>query len=368
MTHSLALWARQALLFRLTWMHVAAALFLLASGLANVRYGLSLAQSDLEKVIAVGASVGADIFNAVGFAAFALALTKRKYVEALAIGVVLVFTLSYAFIAGVGFASQTRSEVVGHRAVAERTDKLVAKDLASVEAQLVSLKPTRPAQQIQSEMDLVLSDKRADGCRAMDGPYTRQHCPRYFQLKGELAAAQERARLEAKKDDLSRNLRKADSVVEADPLASSLAAYVGKLGITVDKDNITPWLALMFVVVVVLGGPVAWWLAERDVRTSDAQPDVKPEQPAADVEEKRPVDTEPQIRPRKVAPLTPAAGATLKKLRQRGGSVKGKTQTEIATQLGVPRTSFRRVLDRLEEEKFVTTRHDAKGYQVQVVH
>lgn len=373
MIHTLALWARQALLPRLTCMHAAAALLLLASGLANVRYGLSLAQSDLEKIIAVGASIGADLFSAVGVAAVAYALTKGEYAKAVGAGLVLMLTLMYAFIAGIGFASQTRSEVVGHRSAIVRTDKLIEADLDSTNKKLAGIVVTKNAQQIAAEMDAIIADPKAGGCRSLDGPYTKQHCPRYFELKAAHAGALERGRLETKRDELSSKLQSADAVVDSDPLATSMVAFVGKLGISVERDSLLPWLSLLFVALVVIGGPIALWLAEHRVPLVDLQP-AKPSVPesrgrAAAVEEKTAEKTasEPTTRARRVS-LTPVAGATLKKLKQRGGSVEGKTQSDIAAKLGVSRTSFRRVLDRLEEEKFVATSHDGKGYQVRVVH
>src|SRR5688572_14256964 len=94
--------ACQAILSRLTLAHLAGSLLLVASGLANFKYGLTLGQNELEQAIAGGASIGADLWNAAGFVLAFAAFRAKRWGEGVLCAVVLAVTLAYSVNAGLG--------------------------------------------------------------------------------------------------------------------------------------------------------------------------------------------------------------------------------------------------------------------------
>jgi hypothetical protein len=357
-------WACQAFLSRLTLAHLAGTLLLVASGLANFKYGLSLGHSELEKAIAGGASIGADVWNAAGLVLLAWCLKRKLYGQATAAGVILSFTVMYSIVAGVGFGSSTLNEKFGRALAVERTDKSRVDRLARIDGRLSEIGSVRPAATLQSIMDEVLADKRAEGCRELNGRYTKEHCPKYFAAKAELGLASERDQLVTERYELASKVEQAETVQKADPLADALGAYLRLIGLQPSAEGLHHWQTFLFVVLVVLGGPVMWWVAESKreaTRPPTLYPAANENRQAENTEPETVVEPEPAIvaRPRKLVPVTPSGALLLERLKSTG-RVEGKSHNVLATQLGVPRTSFRRIVDRLESFDMVKLTHDPK--------
>jgi hypothetical protein len=355
-------------LSRITLAHLAGTLLLVASGLANFKYGLSLGHSQLEKIIAGGASIGADVWNAAGLVLLAWCLKRKLWGQATAAAVILSFTVMYSIVAGVGFGSSTLNEKFGRALAVERTDKSRVDRLARIDARLSELGSVRPAATLQATMDEILADKRAEGCRELNGKYTKEHCPKYFAAKAELGLASERAQLVQEMHELSQKVEQTETVQKADPLADALGAYLRLIGLEPSAEGLHHWQTFLFVVLVVLGGPVMWWVAESKreaTRLPDLYPAANENRQTTEHTEPEPiVETVPEkiivARPRKLVPMTPGGSALLDKLNAAGRSVEGKSHNILAAQLGVPRTSFRRIVDRLESFDMVKLTHDAK--------
>jgi uncharacterized membrane protein len=348
MTMLIRLWAllRQHVFVRLTLAHLAAALLIGAGAFANYRYGLSLGSNELEKFIAGNASIGADLFNAIGLLLVAWAFSTKRYAQALAGTFVLALTFLYALNAGLGFAASTRDEMIAVR------------QHASAEAKKIeAINVSRPSGSIQAEMDGILLDRRAGGCKEINGKYTREHCPRYFKLKEELGRAQQ---FEA--------LPKSDTFVgEADPLGANLVYFLDRLGYATKAEDIRPWQSLLFVLLVVFGGPVALWMAESRIqtvptpteppKTEKKAPTFEPQTqigaPEGNDPGELPARPEPSKRPSRVAGskvirLTPAATQTLNALIKEGGEIRASSQNQMAKILDVSRSTLRRAIESLE--------------------
>jgi uncharacterized membrane protein len=350
MTMLIRLWAllRQHVFVRLTLAHLAAALLIGAGAFANYRYGLSLGSNELEKFIAGNASIGADLFNAIGLLLVAWAFSTGRWVQGLAGTFVLVLTFLYALNAGLGFAASTRDEMIAVRQHASNEAK-------KVEALSVS----RPSASIQADMDGILLDPRAGGCKEINGKYTRQHCPRYFKLKEELGRAQQFESLAGKTDQ--------SFVGEADPLGANLVYFLDRLGYATKAEDIRPWQSLLFVLLVVFGGPIALWMAESRIQTVPTpteppktekkaptfEPQTQIEAPEGNDPGELPARPERSKRPSRVAGskvirLTPAATQTLNALIKEGGEIRASSQNHMAKILDVSRTTLRRAIESLE--------------------
>ena len=360
--------ACQAILSRLTLAHLAGSLLLVASGLANFKYGLTLGQNELEKLIAGGASIGADLWNAAGFVLAFAAFRAKRWGEGVLCAVVLAVTLAYSVNAGLGFHSTATIENVDKKTEILNTSDRTSARLAHVEKRLAEIGSTRPTGQIASESAAILSDRRANDCKTMDGPYTKANCPTYFKLQGELALAKERELLVTERNQLAGKLDTVPTVTIADPLNETVRRYLALVGVTVAAADIRPWQTLLFVVLIVVGGPVAWAVAEANRKPVKfrlwAESAANENVPEPTVEEPE----EPLVvRPRKVVSITPVSQRALDRLHRAGGTIQAKSQAELATKLGVPRTSFRRVNDMLEGHKLITTEHGPKGYTLRLV-
>jgi hypothetical protein len=339
MVKSIAHWARQEIFPRLTLAHLAAVLLLSASALANVNYGLELGRTSLESAIAAGAALGADLWSAVAFICIAAACARRKVGQATAAILVTVITLTIAVNAGIGFASSTKEALVGRRAAVERSDKLNEAELKRFDSRLAELKAIRK-------------------------PNWRDR--------------DERRALEAARQKTLAELKAAKTLAPSDPASTNLAAYLATVGISVEPASLRPWQTLVFVLLVVLGGPLTLWLAEssrhkgdktgaitdQQTVSTDANGENKlPKLPITE-NDNDPSPKPPSVRPRRVAAITPVENKAVARLRTVGGSIEAKSQSEMATRLGLPRTSYRRVVDRLEAAQVIKTSHGPKGYKL----
>ena len=334
--------ARQALTPKFSLGYLAGLLLILASGAANVRHGLQLGSGGLDTVIAVAASIGADVYSAVGFTLAATFFAAGRWGRGSAATVALVLTLSYAIVAGLGFASSTKGAVVGAIAADVRADKITEERFKTAKTEVARLEAIqKPTKKQQRE----LADEKA------------------------------------KRDSFASKLQSTKTLAAADPLGENLATYLGTLGIETSAGALAPWLNLLFVLLVVLGGPIAIWVSD-PVREPASVDNQQTQQTPTDETKKTklPLTTfnsptdggahndNPSvvIRPRQVESITPTASRALTRLKAMGGSVEAKSQAEIATQLKLPRTSARRVLDRLEGANAIRVTHGPAGYRVAV--
>ncbi len=140
----------------------------------------------------------------------------------LAIGIVAV---AYSLTSELSLMSTARGDLAAGRSKATRAQQ-----------ELDKIGITRPSAEISAELSaLLLNDKRLENGEGCDGWLAsvklRTLCvERIAPLRAELAKAERREHLEAELRD--------KSVGKSDPGASSLAAYLGALGIPVAVDEV----------------------------------------------------------------------------------------------------------------------------------
>lgn len=373
------LWAllRQHVFPRLTLLHLAGLLLCAAGAFSNYRYGQTLGATETEKLIAGAASIGADIYNAVALIAISAACLSRRWIQGAIGAIVLCLTLAYSFNAGLGFATSTISDTVAVRSQIVATNKRV-EALGAVE----------PSGAIKAKMDAIILDSRAGGCQTINGPYTKARCPEYFALKSsyELSLASERLTNEASNKP---------TVGLSDPLASSVVYFTKLVGIATKEETVRPWQALLFVLLVVLGGPVALWLAESLVPAvakpvvpakKASETTVQAETPPSEGNDtgdagglpspvsvptiaKTPkpaiVEAKPARQSAKILTLTPLATQTLQKILKEGGEVRRTSENAMAKFFDMPRSSMRRAIDRLEQAGQIRVFND-NGFRLAV--
>lgn len=383
---------RQEVLPRLSLAHLAAVLLLGAGAFANFRYGLSFGTTELERKIAGSASVGADVWNAVGLCLVALAIYGKRYVEAGAGAIVLCLTLAYSINAGLGFAASTRDAVIAERTNLVQAEQSREADRAKIETKIAALGASRGSRAVQVEIDGMLADQWLGGCKKINSDYKRKNCPKLTALREELERSEQTAKLETELASLRANVPDHDtdkhqaSVGSADPLADLVVYFLGRVGYVVKPEDVRPWQNLLFVLLVVLGGPVAMWMAEsrvwaareaanrlREASRKATQAETAPSK-GDDTQPPAPTPTAstgsvPSIPVKnKVIQLTPAAAKMLNKLQAAmrnnvAGEIWAKSENAMAKNLKVARTSMRRSVTALQEAGRVIL-DDSNGYRL----
>lgn len=381
---------RQHVYPRITLPHIAAILLLMAGAIANLTFGISLGSDTyIGSFIGGGAGLGADIFNAVGLLIVVAAWRAGRRLQATLCGVVLAGTVLYSIQAGLGFVTGGRELKIGTVAAAEDTRTRLEASRSALQADLGLLGTTRSPGELKALSGQILADRRAGGCVALNGPYTREHCPKYFELQRELSRAEQIEVTKARLLEVDSKLEAFKTKSPSDPLGTAIVSYLSVVGFETTPERIRPWQSLLFVLIVVLGGPVTLWAAEDRISRKpdepakpdttpkpdpakeaepkpDKKPDIKPdlkivakpavvEVPVTAKPDKKP-DKKPGIKPSK-PPAKKRAAATPKvlvALKRNGGVIHSVSQRDLAESIGVSRSTLLRELGALESEQLVT--------------
>jgi multidrug efflux pump subunit AcrA (membrane-fusion protein) len=168
----------------------------------------------------------------------------------------LLVTGAYSVTAALGNAS-------GGRANASATEQLIidqrAKAQASyaaAEAQLSTLKPSRPVAELEALLAASSTQLRGRGCVVANGTGLLV-CPRNAALAAELGRARRRAELEGKMEAAQAELERMAAPKQANSDAAALAGYLVALGLNIQIDAINRLLVLLAVLVVECGGGLA---------------------------------------------------------------------------------------------------------------
>ena len=195
---------------------LAAGLFVLVSLAANLKFGLSLAATPLDRIIYGALSLAADLMKVALPLVAVLLWRKQHRILAAVAALFCAGVICYSLAAAIGFAASTRGEAI-------TTNKLAIDNRSGWEAriertarQLDQLGVPRPAGVIQAEIDALLRTPGADGCTVINGPVTNEVCPKVDKLRKELAASQRAAELDA-------SLVADRQRLEAVPVAASVA-------------------------------------------------------------------------------------------------------------------------------------------------
>jgi len=187
---------------------LAALLLLGVSTFMNLRYGLSLAKTDIDRWIFAATSVGADAMKALAPFFIWSAWRARRWVTTGAAMLLWSVCTVYAVASALGFAALTRAEVVGMTAGKQETLTALRAEYARKDGQRSALglvqPPTVLATQIEQQKqswrwpaskacrEITLKETRAF-CDAIDALTQQQHkAIEAGRLDNELAALRER--------------------------------------------------------------------------------------------------------------------------------------------------------------------------------
>jgi hypothetical protein len=175
--------------------------------------------------------------------------------------------ICYSLAAAIGFAASTRGEAI-------TTNKLAIDNRSEWEAriertarQLDQLGVPRPAGVIQAEIDALLRTPEADGCRVINGPVTKEVCPKVDTLRRELAASQRAAELDA---SLVADRQSLETVLIAASVADPQSATLSRMT-ALGEARIRDIIAILIAVLVEIGsalGLTFMVLASRPVLAS----------------------------------------------------------------------------------------------------
>jgi N-acetylneuraminic acid mutarotase len=176
---------------------IAASGFALVSIAANLRFGISLATTTFDRIVYGTLSIAVDLIKITLPLAVALLWRNGERIFAVLGAIFWTGAVAFSICAAIGFAASTRNHMLG--AGQQEIDKRQAwrAKIVRLEGSLDRLGPYRPATVVQADIDSLLRTPGIDDCRVINGPITREACPKVDQLKRELLASKEAARLEA---------------------------------------------------------------------------------------------------------------------------------------------------------------------------
>lgn len=293
-----------------------------------------------------------------------------------ALALLALVAIAYSLTAELQLVATSRGDVVAKREAAiERRDDQ-RDNVKAAREELATLAPSRAIAEVQADVVKFLADNpKAGDCSKLDGPVSRSVCPQVATLRGEIARAERRAKLQATINSVTSQIAPAVVVKRADPGSAALATYLATMGISVSATRLTDWLVLVPVIALELGAALALLLVQsvsggHSVGASTGQQtasvlDQKPDsiaeaQPAQPDTESRTQASEPgekrtpqqaRKRTRKNGGKGGPGGQSGKRrlgnvvdlLKARGGQIKGG-QREIAKALRLSKSRLNEVL------------------------
>lgn len=213
----------------------ASLIFLMASGVANYRYGYNLARTPTDGVMYGIAAAAGDVFMAATpFFLFA-AIRNRAYLQAFAAFIVWVATTLFAAQAAVSHASVNRMDAVSARTVAATTYADAREELLQARRERGFIPQHRPSDTLKAEMERHKTNRHwtnTNECTEPAGKAQRDFCAQYHVLNGEMGYALQASKLDARIEALT---NKSDNVAanntsvqsEADPGARTISVMSG---------------------------------------------------------------------------------------------------------------------------------------------
>ena len=252
--------------------YAAAAAFCAVSIFANLRYGLSLGTSPIDKATYAVASVAADIFKiAVPLMALNLWERRRRSLGLIAL-MLWVGCVMWSLTSAVGFALSTRDETVADRRAEASTRHGWEATVERAEAKLDTLGRHRPIGVIKADMAATAVAtqiwRRSRQCSDLAREESRAACTPVLALRRELAAAEAAERLESQV--VAGRTQLATVAVAgtlADPQADALAQLTG-----LDEATIRVGVALLLAGLIEAGSALGFTLVSASTTLNPPQP------------------------------------------------------------------------------------------------
>jgi hypothetical protein len=245
----------------------AALALIAASGLMNWVFMTSLGKSEFEQHILGAVSVAVSAFLALLPTLLLWAWRERRVIYfALGIPVFLAFA-AFSLSSAVGFAAKNRGSISEDRRFAAASLTRVKQEIADAEAKRAAFGNLKPLSVLQQSLRGLEQDKRWQSSKSCDEATTdasRTFCKTYFDLKAEMAFAEEAAVLEARIGNLkirARQLEEQGAGREADSQAAVLARILG-----LETQKIERSLTLFLAMLVEMGAALGLYFATGHMR------------------------------------------------------------------------------------------------------
>jgi hypothetical protein len=235
----------------------AAALLASASIITNVSSAIARHADLSGKVVSGSIALAVALIATIGLAATLTALSRKQY--ALASMAALAFALSAAFsvssalgVLGGGRlqASMTTTHIEGERTRLEFERRNAVNELATIA-------PTRSVDQITPELAQRLAVKGVDGCIALNGPITKQHCPVVAALQSELAQSNRRSAIVGLIAQHDRDIAVLGVPTIANKDATALAHVLAAIGWNIKADTLNTALMILGVLILEMGAALS---------------------------------------------------------------------------------------------------------------
>jgi hypothetical protein len=205
---------------------VAASALVVASAGFGAVYagGLGAEQGTLVAILSVGMAVGLELAKPFSIAAAFDAFRSRRVGQGLAVALLGLVAVSYSLSAELSLWASMRSDRIAERAATSNIAINVRDTYQRAKSELAGLPAARASGELQALIDGVMIDPRAGGCLAVDGPFTKTHCPQVAEWKVEQARSQHRSQLEQTIREAQGTMASGPVAKAADPGSEALAS------------------------------------------------------------------------------------------------------------------------------------------------
>ena len=322
------------------------------------------------------AALGGELLKPLAVTGALDSFRAREWMRGLSCAVLASVCIIYSLASELSIAAGSRGDLAATRQAEADTSTDMRGRRTRAEAELAILPPARPADALLPLIVKLKGTPGAGNCEKPDGNAARKACGQLAELQSEAARAKRRAELESAIVLISGNATTHSAPVsDADPLASTLAAYARATGHDIEPDTITPWLALIPVLFLELGSALALVVtrslsaapASAAAATSPAQTLLpKCAAPTPGTNAPKPRSKLPRSRNGKPPRGTPRPGANvIELLRSHGGKLEGG-QRGIAKALGVSKSRANELLNQLAAAGDVIMATSRAGTSVRV--
>jgi hypothetical protein len=185
------------------------------------------------------AAIAGELSKPIAVHATFTALSRWHIGKALACAVLALVCITYSLAAELGLSATMRGDAAASRAnqgIAAQ-DARAKRDRAI--AELGQVAPARSAGELAPALSAKTASLRGEPCGPDASKPARAICGDLATLEAEAARSVRRDKLQA--------------IVQADPLASTVAALAGMLGRPMSVEAVAPWLALLLPVLIEIG-------------------------------------------------------------------------------------------------------------------
>ena len=319
----------------------------------------------------VAMALGLELAKPFSIAAAIHAFRRWRVAQGALLAVLGLVAVAYSLSAELSLMATARGDRVAERAAASNVATQVRNRYTRAKLELDGIPAARPAAELQSLIDGILIDPRAGGCVVLDGPFTREHCPKVAEWRAEQARAQRRTELEATMHAAEANMASGPVAKTADPGAAALAAYLVIFGFEVEPNLLTEALILVGVLALEVGSALSVVLVQAaGGRTPYRAPPARQEG-LTSVPEPQPVVH--VVHPTNMALSDDTANtrakvkkAILNQLNQKGGSLAG-SERGLAALIGANRSTVRRAVHGLVAAGLIALEASRNGTVLRLV-